>query len=241
ADAARGLLYVADPENHTIRNIILSCGSVTTLAGRAGEPGFADGAGEAARFHAPMGAAVDGAGVLYIADTLNHTVREITAAGTVGTLAGLAGAAGASDGTGSAARFNHPTALTVAGTNAKQLYVLDTASHTVRQIEPGTGAVRTIAGLAGASGTAGGGAAAARFNQPAGIGADAAGDLYIADTGNHTLRAGRWSPAPVTPPPASSASGGGAAGIPFLAALAFLCASKASRIARLKKQTDDFD
>jgi hypothetical protein len=74
----------------------------------------------------------------------------------------------------------------VTGTNAKQLYVLDTASHTVRQIEPGTGAVRTIAGLAGASGTAAGGAAA----------------------------------------------------VPFLAALVFLCALRAGRIARLKKHPD---
>jgi autotransporter-associated beta strand protein len=244
-DAARGLVYVADTENHTVRKIILSSGAVSTLAGLAGEPGFADGAGAVARFNAPMGVAVDGAGVLYIADTENHTVRKITGAGAVGTLAGLAGAAGASDGTGAAARFNHPTSLAVGGAGASVLYVLDTASHTVRRVEIATGAVSTIAGRAGEPGAADGTAAAVRFNQPAGIAADAAGDLYIADTGNHTLRAGRWTPAPeppVTPPDAGAGgSGGGGDGIPFLAALVFLFVLRAGRIARLKKQPDNFD
>jgi sugar lactone lactonase YvrE len=84
-----GNIYVADVGNHTIRKVT-AAGVVTTLAGTAWEWGSTDGTGTAARFHAPSGVAVDGAGNVYVADKYNHIVRKITAEGTTTTIAGTA-------------------------------------------------------------------------------------------------------------------------------------------------------
>jgi hypothetical protein len=107
-----GNIYVADFGNSTIR-MVTPAGVVTTLAGTAGSPGSADGTGSLALFNQPYGVAVDTGGNVYVGDTYNHTIRKITSGGVVTTLAGLAGSPGSADGTGSAARFNHPTSLTV--------------------------------------------------------------------------------------------------------------------------------
>ena len=80
----------------------------TTLAGKAGSSGSADGTNSAARFYGPGGMAVDTNGNLYVADDGNNTIRKVTPAGVVTTLAGRAGVAGSADGTNSAARFNYP-------------------------------------------------------------------------------------------------------------------------------------
>ena len=87
----------------------------TTLAGNNGY-GSADGTNSAARFAYPKGVAVDSAGNVYVADTVNNTIRKVTPVGTnwvVTTLAGLAGSSGSADGTGSAARFNYPAGVAV--------------------------------------------------------------------------------------------------------------------------------
>ena len=84
----------------------------TTLAGNAGY-GSADGTGSDARFRSPSGVAVDTNGNVYVADTYNSTIRQVTPAGVVTTLAGLAGNYGSADGTGSAARFNRPWGVAV--------------------------------------------------------------------------------------------------------------------------------
>jgi hypothetical protein len=106
ASDGAGTLYVADHDNYTIRKIVISTGSVTTLAGMAGTAGSADGIGAAARFNYPNDIASDGAGNLYVADASNDTIRKIViATGAVTTLAGMALTAGNADGTGAAARF----------------------------------------------------------------------------------------------------------------------------------------
>ena len=76
ADAS-GNVYVADTFNNTIRKVS-SSGEVTTLAGLAGSPGSTDGSGQAARFNFPSGVAVDGSNNVYVADSLNHTIRKVT-------------------------------------------------------------------------------------------------------------------------------------------------------------------
>jgi sugar lactone lactonase YvrE len=177
-------VYVADEWNDVIRKIT-SGGAVTTLAGMAGAPGSADGAGAQARFYRPTGLALDRADNIYVADHDAHTIRMIKPLGVVTTLAGTPGASGRVDGTGADARFAEPTS--VATDTSGNVYVADSANHAIRKITP-EGVVSTLAGTLGASGSADGTGAEARFNNPRGVATDPAGDVYVADTGNQTVR-----------------------------------------------------
>jgi sugar lactone lactonase YvrE len=187
---AAGSLYVADSGNHTVRKVTAD-GAVTTVAGRAGDAGCADGGGREARFRSPLDVAADGAGNIYVADTGNQLVRRLSAAGAVTTLAGKlewangAAVGGYADGKGSAARFRSPRGLAADG--AGNLFVADSENAVLRKISA-DGTVRTLAGLAGSAGFANGTNAAARFSYPQGLGVDAAGNLYVADTGNLVIR-----------------------------------------------------
>ncbi len=202
---AAGTLYVAENYNHTIRKVTPG-GGVTTLAGTAGVSGSADGTGNAARFDSPTGIAVDGAGNVYVADSQNGTIRKITAGGVVTTLAGTAGSFGSTDGTGSAARLDYPTGVTVDA--AGVLYVTDAAQHTVRKITA-AGVVTTLAGTAGVSGTTDGTGSAARFDNPTGLVLDSAGNLHVVDAWNETVR--KITPAGVVTTEAGSAGNSGSA------------------------------
>jgi len=182
ATDSAGNLYVAD--NETIRKIAPG-GVVTTLAGMAGMTGSSDGTGAAARFNGPWGVAADTAGNVYVADLGNETIRKITPAGVVTTLAGMAGMTGSTDGTGAAARFNGPQG--VATDSADNIYVADFGNDTIRKVTP-DGAVTTFAGTAGMFGSSDGTGAAARFYQPSGVASDSAGNLYVADVSNDTIR-----------------------------------------------------
>lgn len=180
----QGNVFVADAGNHTIRKVT-PAGLVTTLAGMAGNEGSADGVGAAARFREPHGVAVDGAGNVLVADSGNSTLRRITPAGLVTTLAGSAGHPGTADGTGSAARFAGPLGVVLDA--AGNLLVADSGNHTIRRVTP-AGLVTTLAGGPGLAGSQDGAGSAARFNFPVGLAMDASGNLYLADSGNQTLR-----------------------------------------------------
>ncbi len=179
-----GNVYVSDTNNSTIRKIAVG-GSVTTLAGAPGQTGGADGNGGDARFAYPFGLAVDVVGNVYAADYGNSTVRKITSGGTVTTLAGSTGVTGSADGQGNAARFDHPSAVSVDG--AGNVYVIDTSNQTIRKISL-NGGVSTLAGTATLGGRVDGLGAAARFFYPSGLTVTSAGTVYVADTCNHTLR-----------------------------------------------------
>ena len=186
-DDAGNLLYVADSGNHTIRQIAVSTGEVTTLAGTAGSAGENDGTGSAALFDTPYGVAVDGDGIVYVADKRNNTIRKITSGGVVTTLAGAADMAGSDDGVGSTARFFEP--VSVSADASGNLYVSDQVNQTIRKIVISTGEVTTLAGSASdPEGSSDGIGSAARFNYPSGIAADAAGNLYVAELENHVIR-----------------------------------------------------
>jgi sugar lactone lactonase YvrE len=179
-----GNVYVADSINETIRKVT-PAGVVSTLAGMAGQYGSDDGTGANARFFELSGVAVDGSGNVYVADTGNYTIRKVTPAGVVSTLAGMARQSGSADGTGAAARFNNPNSVAV--DRSGNVYVADTNNNTIRKITP-AGVVSTIAGSAGQDGNVDGAGAVARFNYPRGIDVNGYGNIYVADTGNNTIR-----------------------------------------------------
>jgi len=182
------VLYVADSGNHTIRRVrsILSlegcplAWDVTTIAGAAGQPGFADGAGAAARFDTPRGIAALPDGTLYVTDAGNHVVRKITPDGVVTTVAGTPGVAGSDD-----THLNTPSGIDVDANG--NVYVVDTFNHAVRMIGS-DGKLVTVAGQLGVSGFADGDAATAKFNAPVGLKVAPDGSLVIADTGNNVIR-----------------------------------------------------
>ena len=177
-------LYVGDTGNNIIRKITPS-GAVSTLAGSAGNAGSANGTGNMARFDFPFGIAVDTNGNMYVAEGSNEDIRKITPAGVVTTFVGLAGSYGTADGTGSAARFNWPSALAIDANG--NLFVADNQNSTVRKVTP-AGVVTTIAGFPGSGGAADGTGNVARFYNPNGLAVDAAGNIYVADTGNSAIR-----------------------------------------------------
>lgn len=179
-----GNVYVTDSLNGTVRKIT-AAGIVTTFAGTPSEPGIADGTGAAARFITPTGVAVDAAGNVYVADSFSNTIRKITPEAVVTTLAGTPRTSGPDDGTGPAARFNTPTGVAV--DSAGNLYVADTDSATVRKITA-EGIVTTLAGHAGLVGSADGAGADARFSGPTGVAVDGAGNVYVTDNRNSTVR-----------------------------------------------------
>jgi DNA-binding beta-propeller fold protein YncE len=192
-------LYVADYGNNTIRKISVSTTEVSTVAGAAGHFGSADGTGSQAQFSAPYGVVSDGQDNLYVADSGNNTIRKVKiSTGEVTTIAGTAGMGPDpsidptlnGDGTGVDARFSNPQGLALRGTN---LYIADQYSNIIRKMDLSTGVVSTIAGAADpgnvdpSTGQNGAGAAA-RFLYPAGLTLDDAGNLYVSDSYNYTIR-----------------------------------------------------
>ena len=191
---ANGNLYVADTYHHTIRQVT-PAGVVTTLAGSPGNLGSADGTGSAARFNNPCGICYNSRdGNLYVTDTNNNTIRQVTPAGVVTTLAGSPGNLGSADGTGSAARFNFPWGICFDPANSN-LYVADAHNNTIRRVTP-AGVVTTLAGSPGQRGSTDGTGSAARFDDPVGICYESAnGYFYVTDSVNNTIR--RVTPAGV--------------------------------------------
>jgi hypothetical protein len=189
-------VFVADTLNNAIRKVTPVFGTnwvVTTIAGVAGRlnAGWQDGTNSAAKFANPAGIAVDFAQNLYVADAWSNVIRKITPSGTnwvVSTIAGQPGVAGSSNGSNSVAHFNAPIAIAVDSTGA--LYVGDFGNNTIRKIvQFGTNwGVTTLAGLAGSSGSADGSGGAARFYLPQGVVVDNWHNVFVADSGNFTIR-----------------------------------------------------
>jgi hypothetical protein len=180
-------LYLTDAWNHTIRKVVIATGATTTLAGKVGVQGSANGIGTAATFDTPRGITTDGT-YLYVAESgtalLNrgHSIRMIKiATGEVTTLAG--GTFGNADGPGATASFNAPKHLTSDGT---YLYLTDFCNDNIRKIRISDGYVTTVSG-GPAYGYLDGPAVGALFSYPAGITTDGT-SLFVAETLNHTIR-----------------------------------------------------
>jgi len=174
-------LYVADKDNHLIRQIVIATGVVTTVAGTA-DNGSSNGTGTAASFYEPLGITTDETN-LYVVDSKNSLIRKIViSTGVVTTLAGT-GSSGSSNGTGTSASFNQPSGITTDGTN---LFLAEHNNNLIRKIVISTGVVTTLAGT-GSSGSANGTGTSASFNNPYGITTDGT-NLYVGDTFNHLIR-----------------------------------------------------
>jgi len=193
ADAS-GNLYVADYLNCTIRKIA-PVGIVTTLAGTAGIIGSADGTGPAAQFAYPSNLAVDSAGNVYVSDSGNNTIREITPYGVVTTLAGTPGVYGSMNATGPAASFMSVNGIGVDASG--NVYVADLVNDTIRMITS-EGVVTTFAGATGDP---------TQLNEPYGVAVDGSGNVYVTDIGDYTVK--MISPAGVISPLAGLSGTGG--------------------------------
>ena len=200
-----GNLYIADLENHRIRKVD-AAGTITTVAG-TGESGYGGDGGPAteARLDEPSGITVDGAGNLYIADTWNHRIRKVDAAGTITTVAGTGETGfggdggpvtgwygfGGDGGPATEAILPYPYGVTV--DEAGNLYIADGVNHRIRKVDA-AGTITTVAGTgesgwwAGGFGGDGGPATEARLDTPTGVTVDGAGNLYIAGFQNHRIR-----------------------------------------------------
>ena len=182
---ANGNLYLADANNHVVREIS-TLGVITTIAG-TGIEGYSgdNAAATAAQLDTPTGVAVDTSANIYIADSHNHRIRKISG-GTITTFAGT-GAPGFSGDTGSAVAAQLWLPSGVAVDKSGNVYIADTNNHRIRKVSSGT--INTIAGD-GEELYAGDGAAAtaAALDSPTSVAVDASGNVYIADRLNQRIR-----------------------------------------------------
>ncbi|HUN38023.1 MAG TPA: hypothetical protein VMU95_39035 [Trebonia sp.] len=196
----KGDVYIADTENNMVREVTPN-GVIRTIAG-TGRPGYSGDGGPAAdaRLDNPSGLAVNAAGDLFIADTVNNVIREVTPNGIIRTIAGdpapgrdhrrggpLGGGYAGDGGPAADALLQHPQGLS---TDTKgDLFIADTGNSVIREITT-SGTIKTVAGQAGKFSDSGDGgkATSATLSAPTDVAVDAAGDLFIADTGNNALR-----------------------------------------------------
>ncbi len=182
-----GNKYISDFSDNRIRKVSTT-GVISTLAG-TGTGGYSGDAGAAvsAKINSPRGLALDVAGNLYIADQNNHVIRRVTPSGIISTFAGT-GVSGYTGDGGSAlgARLSYPQAVAV---DRNGNILITDLNYVVRKVNS-SGIISTIAGTAGISGYTGdgGAATAATFATPYGICTDTAGNIYVADNGNHVIR-----------------------------------------------------
>lgn len=166
---ASGNIYVADNGRNTIRKIT-PAGVVTTFAGFPAASGYLDGTGTAARFSSPNGICVTPSGNIYVADTYNQRIRQITPSGVVTTFAG-SGVVGSTNATGTSATFNYPGGM--CSDAAGNIYVIEPVTSLIRKITP-SGVVSTFA-------------SSSDFSNSRAICSDAADNIYVASLNGHKI------------------------------------------------------
>jgi sugar lactone lactonase YvrE len=184
-----GNMYVSDSGNQLVRKVDHVTHQITTIAGN-GTAGYSGEGMPATNFelNTPRGIAVDGAGNVFIADTLNDRVRMVTPGGTISTFAGDGTTGYFGDGgPATAAELNFPRGL--AFNASGDLFISDSGNNVIRKVDHLSGNISTVAGN-GTSGVGGddGPATKAQLNFPFGIAFDAAGNIYVADELNQSVR-----------------------------------------------------
>ena len=225
-----GNLYIADSNNNVVRMVSATTGIIGTVAGGAAAvcAGASDSLGDGcptinAKLNGPYGVALDSAGNLYIADSGDSVVREVSGgvinivAGNYSQGAGYSGDSGAA----TAAQLNGPCGVAVDASG--NLYIADTGNNVIREVS--SGAIQTIVGnTSGAAGYSGDGGAAVngQLSAPSALTYDSFGDLYIADTGNNVIRQVNNSNGIINTVAGNNAAGAGSSGDYGLAANAQL-------------------
>jgi len=181
-----GAIYIADSGNNRIR-VLNNDGSIATIAGNGNAGLFGDG-GPAlkAALHAPQSVAVDSNWNMYIADTMNHTIRIVSPDGTISSFSGNHIGFAGDDGPAAQALLNYPTSVVVDAAN--NLYVVDQGNHRVRRIAADTGIITTVAGSDIPFLGDGGIGIYARLDKPQAVAVDGSGNLYITDAVQNRIR-----------------------------------------------------
>lgn len=203
---AAGMVYISDTANNRVRAISPG-GVINTIAGNGTAGSSGDGGPAAsAQLNQPLGLALDAAGNLYIADFGNSRVRKVSPGGAISTVAGTNSSGYAGDGgPATNAELSEPFGVAVDG--AGNLYISEFGNSRVRKVSA-DGTITTVAGTGSTTyGGDGGPATNAALKGPEGVALDAAGNLYIADTGNHRIR--QVSPAGII----TTVAGTGAPGV----------------------------
>ncbi len=191
---ANGNVYFTDVNNQVIRKVD-SNGNISTFAGTPGVGGATGDGGPATQaklgLHLGSGMAVDAAGNLYIADSLNSAIREVTVSnGNINTIAGTIGKNGSAGdgGPATSAMLYYPFGVAV--DSSGNVYIADSFNQEIREVSAQSHTIQLIAGTARSAGSTGDGgpAAAALFNYPYGIAVDSGGSLYIGDFSNDEIR-----------------------------------------------------
>jgi trimeric autotransporter adhesin len=187
-----GNIYIADFLNNRVREVPVSTGIITTVAGN-GTVGYSGDGGPAtsATLNGPFSVAVDSSGNLYIADRGNNVIRKVDASsGVITTVAGNATVPPGYSGDGgaaTAATLNSPYGVGV--DSSANIYIADTNNNVIRKVTSSSGTITTIAGngTAGATGS-NGLATSAELNSPFGVALDSSANVYIADRTNMEVR-----------------------------------------------------
>lgn len=196
AEDSAGDIYIADTEDNVVRKIDAATGVITRFAGTG--KGGATGPGGLAtrtRLDAPQGVAVNAAGDVFIADTVNNRVDEVLPDGHLVAFAGDGKAGYAGDG-GAAVKAELTSPVGLAVDSAGNVYIADSGNNVIRRVDAKTGIITTVAGdyaadtADGGRGFSGDGgpATSAQLYDPEGVAVDGAGDLFIADTFNNAIR-----------------------------------------------------
>jgi uncharacterized protein (TIGR03437 family) len=186
ATDADGNVYIADTKNNRIRKL-LPGGTIISIAGNGNASFFGDGGpAGAASLHSPQGLFNAGGGHIYIADTGNQRIRELQPDGTITTVAGNgATGSGGDGGAATSAQLSMPSGVTLDA--AGNIYIADQGNNRVRMVST-SGIISTLAGAATSALGDGGPASGAQLSAPASVTLDAAGNVYISDSGHNRIR-----------------------------------------------------
>ena len=180
-----GNVYIADAGNNVVEKLT-PAGALSIFAGNPSHVGLpTPGPATSSNLNHPEGVAVDSSGNVYIADTTNSLIDEVTPSGTLSIFAGSRGHSGTpTPGTATSSDLNHPDGVAVDGSG--NVYIADTTNNVVEKVTPG-GSLSIIAGTGTSGAPTPGTATSSNLAGPIGVAADSSGNVYIADTGNNVV------------------------------------------------------